>query len=345
MARRNPGNRAFTLVELLVVVAIIGILVALLLPAVQAAREAARRTQCINNVRQLATAMQGYHAAQKVFPGNSGVLGEGMQTTGHSWLTMILPQLEQNVLYDSIKVDEPLDFKDPNNGIDNETAARTPIPTFRCPSDLHEGTREILLLGEGQWGVTNYKSVAGGNWAGTDSGKFEYSKGSADPVETGGPFSGRNFDKTDGRIFGDGVNCSGYHDPNASDPLVTPLQPFVTSDFEIRDGLSNTFVIGEAVPEWCDWSSWYWWDGSAATCGIPLNYSEAAGVMRRTNSGNMQSTYSFTSRHSGGAVFGLADGSVRFVSNEICGDRSEAAMKVYRGLASIDGGELVTAPE
>ena len=90
------ARRAFTLVELLVVIAIIGILVALLLPAVQAAREAARRTSCTNNIRQLGLALVNYHDAHKTLPFGSGYLNARTGT----WVSAILPYMEEQSLYD-----------------------------------------------------------------------------------------------------------------------------------------------------------------------------------------------------------------------------------------------------
>ncbi len=115
-------KRGFTLVELLVVIAIIGILVGLLLPAVQAAREAARRMQCGNNLHQLVIAAQNYHDSYRVFP--SGFILPN-QTL---WSGMLLPQLEQNTIYDT------LNFSAPWSTGPNAAACATLLPMFRCPS-------------------------------------------------------------------------------------------------------------------------------------------------------------------------------------------------------------------
>jgi hypothetical protein len=105
----------------------------------------------------------------------------------------------------------------------------------------------------------------------------------------------------------------------------------------VRDNQSNTLAIGEAVPEWCAWSVWYWYDGSTATCAIPMNY-EKPGTTREQNANDKAHTYSFMSRHAAGAIFGLVDGSTRLISEEI-------DLEVYRALATIDGGELVNLPD
>ncbi|MCR4411933.1 MAG: DUF1559 domain-containing protein [Thermoguttaceae bacterium] len=133
---RGPRRRGFTLVELLVVIAIIGILIALLLPAVQAAREAARRSQCVNNMKQIGLALHNYHDKQLMFPPNI-ILGapnkEQSQNGGvlprahhHTWLALILPELEQKPLYDQIN------FRLRAWG---QPHVAVSIPVLRCPSD------------------------------------------------------------------------------------------------------------------------------------------------------------------------------------------------------------------
>lgn len=147
---KSQARLAFTLVELLVVIAIIGVLVGLLLPAVQAAREAARRMQCSNNLKQLGLAVHNYESSHQAFPltttGPSQVtphLGSGF----YSWLTMVLPQIEQTPLYNSIQFGESMvDSKSFASSSDyrlltisdshpNALAAATRVSTFLCPSD------------------------------------------------------------------------------------------------------------------------------------------------------------------------------------------------------------------
>jgi len=123
--RREQRLNAFTLVELLVVIAIIGILVALLLPAIQAAREAGRRAQCMNNCRQLGLAIHGYHDVKKKLP--SSRLRDG----GLTWADLILAYIEEQTLADQI---------DPTDDFDDQPQVfrETPVPTFICPSRAHD---------------------------------------------------------------------------------------------------------------------------------------------------------------------------------------------------------------
>ncbi|MDC0935044.1 DUF1559 domain-containing protein [Pirellulales bacterium] len=159
--RSNRGQRrGFTLVELLVVIAIIGVLVALLLPAVQSAREAARRTGCVNNQHNLALALLNYEGANGRFPMGSQRRMEGggnspWKTNQAGWIARILPQLEQQALYDQID----FDLESGDQGV-NIPVMGTHLEVVRCPSDPKELIREEWISDGGHplaaFAPTNY---------------------------------------------------------------------------------------------------------------------------------------------------------------------------------------------
>src|SRR6476620_7242903 len=136
---------AFTLVELLVVIAIIGVLVALLLPAVQAAREAARRMQCSNHLKQIGLALQNYHDHYHSLPPAYVADADGKPM--HSWRVLILPYLEQKALYDKYN------FNEPWNGPNNSKLHNEVVRVFCCPSrpgrQTNTETSYVVVTGPG----------------------------------------------------------------------------------------------------------------------------------------------------------------------------------------------------
>src|SRR5687767_6993146 len=137
MLSRRCERQAFTLVELLVVIAIIGVLVALLLPAVQAAREASRRMQCSNNLKQIALALHNYHDVHKTFP--PAYIPDADGKPMHSWRVLILPYIEQQPLFTQY------DFNEPWNGPNNSRLANISIPVYHCPSEPPGSTTAAYL--------------------------------------------------------------------------------------------------------------------------------------------------------------------------------------------------------
>jgi len=302
----------FTLVELLVVIAIIGILVALLLPAVQAAREAGRRSQCINNLKQLALGSHNFHDTMKRMPfdsspeaGNSPTWGMG--GNNWSWLAQMLPQIEQAPLYQLANIGG----NPPNTLSQSAAAIATQIPGFLCPSDnAAEGPRTNAADLSGPIGQTNYKGVSGANWGWGDS-----------RWNPGWQPDGTN--DQNGLANGNGIffRADGKRKTNMS---------------RIVDGTSNTFLIGEDVPERNQWCSWPYSNNAVGTCAIYPNSKQASGAFFGIN--DWPNVYSFRSKHPNGLQFALADGSARFVSQTI-------NIAIYRNAATANGAEANTSLE
>lgn len=340
MRRQRHG---FTLVELLVVIAIIGILVGLLLPAVQSAREAARRMQCSNNLKQLGLASHNYHDTLKSFP----VCYFGADQAGYpalssprfgrqtSWMIGLLPFIEQSALFNMIDfakgvANDPRSLVNPPIGPSNPWVASQKIAGFKCPSDtspdvLEDRSDTVGVSSQIAFALTSYKGVCGANWfaGATQSDVAPWNN-------TRWGTSGNGLDRGNG-IFFRGWNF-----------------PYKTNMRDISDGTSNTLMVGEAIGNYSRWNWWWCSNATTGTTSIPLNAKPACGsyypATMSKKAGliackdDWTNNYSFASEHTGGGNFTLADGSVRFVSDSI--DRD-----IYRGMATISGGEIASTQD
>ena len=344
-------REAFTLVELLVVIAIIGILVALLLPAVQAAREAARRMSCSNNLHNIGLACLNSEQSSKHLPitvsqwgweerdihgtklapdgGSRDSTKGGPGYSGKGWIVDILPPMEETALSDAIKkaLNDPTaavkDFR-----ITSSTAGsgmghpsiramlEQQLPWLSCPSD----PSAVPSMEQWYWtsngrittATTSYKGSIGDSLLSTDS----------NPGSINSPF-GSEVGSPDCHNT---VDCNGLFFRN------THFRPVKLS--KVTDGMSKTFMVGECVVEQDYHSAAFFADGDWATCGIPFNFFIIPPEQTEVKNNSWYKARGFKSNHPGGAQFVMGDGSVQFINESI--DHN-----IYRGLATRDGGETV----
>ncbi|MFN9717500.1 MAG: DUF1559 domain-containing protein [Planctomycetota bacterium] len=325
-------TRGFTLIELLVVIAIIAILVALLLPAVQQAREAARRTQCKNNLKQLGIALHNYHDTFNVFPPahvrtQSAMPGDGLITgwRGYSAHSMLLPYIEQAPLYQQINF---------NNFFDNSmntASRRTVIAAFRCPSDSP-------FPGSAETGNNNYPGSMGpslGQYVspiGVRNGMFNFDvkvamrdvlDGTTNTIAFGeqliGDNNGANYrpgDVVRGIAFGG----------NSARPTAADLQTYGTA---CAAGTANhhshggrEWAIGMPAQTLFNTAAPPNWQFPTCQVCVGCGWMDSQGI------------FPARSRHVGGVQVCLGDGSVRFISENI-------DLVLFQNLGSINGGETV----
>ncbi|WP_435011954.1 DUF1559 domain-containing protein (plasmid) [Tundrisphaera lichenicola] len=332
----HRDSRGFTLIELLVVIAIIGVLIALLLPAVQSAREAARRIQCTNNLKQLGLALHGYHDVMSRFPSAlTFMAGTPDVPTGiGSPFAAILPYLEQKNVQDLLNPDQPWVVVSP-------TVAKMSLSIFTCPSDT----------GPSLYHYPFFESfgLPVGSTFGSDS--YGLSKGLNDAM----------------------CLSSGYGPPPVTNESGMFAFNSYRRISQVIDGTSNTFLLGEAAGGYpichgigCDTpypnglSVHFWLVGGHSqpgwvASGFVYSGNECSTVERMNKVAVTDSVHdvsrtfdctpsfrggphwvtNFRSFHPGGANFLYVDGSVKFIKQTI-------AMHTYRALSTIQGGEVVS---
>ncbi len=298
-------RRGFTLIELLVVIAIIAVLIALLLPAVQQAREAARRTQCKNNLKQIGLALHNYHDQFRTFPPGwiSVDAATGQMTplnggSGAGWALLLLPQIDQSSLYNKFNLN--LRIANPVNA----PLIKTPLSAFLCPSDPAP-TQTWMLTADGN------------------------------PSQVLAELATANYVAAFGSVsLDDCENPTGTAPVSAAGQCVGNGSVFHNSRVKMRDftdGTSNTVFVGErktkATDDW--WSTW-----AGMVAGGEEAGQRVLGSMDHRPNHPASHFDDFSSPHVGGAQFLMADGHVRFVSENI-----DTAL--YKALGTIQGGEVV----
>ena len=315
----RPQRRGFTLIELLVVIAIIGVLIALLLPAVQAAREAARRAQCTNNLKQIGIALHNYENAVGSFPpgwlSRPGPDGDNTGP-GWGWAALILPQLEQAPLFGAINFGLPIEVPA------NQTARLTKVGVLICPSDA-SFKPQFTVVDDSTTNITPGApicDVASSNYVGC------FGKGDVSSLFPYSPTDG-----PPGRDNGEGLF----------------FRNRAVRIAEITDGTSQTLAAGERSQN----LSRATWVGAVTHAAVPITElqaedglsPESGDALVASHTGELDGPNSkpahadqFWGRHPGGAMFLFADGSVRFI-------KEKRPLALFQALATRQGGEVVSA--
>ncbi len=352
MKHKLNSRKGFTLVELLVVIAIIGILVGLLLPAVQAAREAARRMQCSNNLKQIGLAMHNYESAYKSLPPGSAFYGgpnggyyqvaspnerfAGNRYQRASMNALILPFIEQANLFNTM---EGMRFPtnearvpDPNNPAGGELYRGLRLSHLICPSDTNPGRNANVRGRASRIQPSNYQTCEGPT-------HVNNSPTCACPL-----LSEFNKLEVPGSNHNKPAGC--FSRRGGIPPTGASGNPgFICTFGAISDGTSNTILVGEIIADWSNHArnGWSHANRHGIVTQIPINwrteYPNLAAALAAGKTGcearcNWNTEVGFKSRHTGGAQFVLGDGSVQFLSQNI-------DMIMYQRLGNRADGEVV----
>jgi prepilin-type N-terminal cleavage/methylation domain-containing protein/prepilin-type processing-associated H-X9-DG protein len=361
-SRPLPRSRGFTLVELLVVIAIIGVLVALLLPAVQAAREAARRNQCMNNLKQLGLGMLNHEAAKGRFARNEQFVFKKDGSHGDreyaSHLVMVSPYVEATSLAGQLDLDPKAKVVPPAQMVQGVPLRQLSLAVLRCPSDDKTGvfdskpeyTSEWAPMLTGLVATTSYSGSMGAQlmgWGSCDIKKIinytgPYGANPAPPLAPGDDW----FNTTSKPTTCKDINSNDRGD--CPDPAtisgVFSRSAWAASLREIEDGTSNTIMMGEIRPSTAAFNWIYGWTNSEGmwfATTAPINYETDPAVVgtprpvcRRWDR-DFNTAHGFKSLHPGGANFVFCDGSVHFLNESI--DYTN-----YQRLGARSDGESIT---
>lgn len=302
---RTRRPLGFTLIELLVVIAIIAVLVALLLPAVQRAREAANDSRCKNNLRQICTAMQNYASSHQVLP-------YGWGTKGEAWSLLILPQLEQAGLYDLYNVDDAAQWTDPNPATGNGHLLENVISVYRCPS---------MVQPEISAGFNGVERRVPCSYRG-NSGAMASSD---DPGTAVGGTRSLQEDVLDGLFWG----CSSIQISDISDGVSktfmvceSPTEIDFTRDGQ---GMDYWYIGGPQVDPFT--GEFRAQGGTEFTEFVGSCYVQMNAHFRQPERSGHVLEMSFGSYHAAGGNFGMADGSVQYLGEGI-------DMRTYQAMAT-----------
>lgn len=295
--------RGFTLIELLVVIAIIAVLIALLLPAVQQAREAARRTQCKNNLKQFGLALHNYNDVVNILPSSITNITSTVAPTGCcdragvGALVHLLPYMDQAPLYNTINFSSPLvswAAPVPSSAPVGSRYFEISPPGFRCPSDT---TPPTYFHDDNNWAVGSYGLSDGAQFHLSNNGCTSYP----------------------GNVFGTGSDALSSGTIGANISGIYSRGGYAARFRDITDGLSNTIFMGEVRAECSDHAQQGWanTNNNFFATTAPINFNTCSPGAGCNNPTAWNTSMGFKSRHVGGAHFLLGDGTVRFISENI----------------------------
>jgi prepilin-type N-terminal cleavage/methylation domain-containing protein/prepilin-type processing-associated H-X9-DG protein len=358
VAVRYHRHQAFSLVEMLVVVAIIGVLMGILLPALGSIHETMRNAQCLNNLKSIGYAMHSYHESNKCFPINYGKLSGAPDcnsfsnqtgsagTLGRSWLVGVLPYIDELDLFNTIRFDQALNWTDATQPVNsplrtpNIYVAQTVIPVFRCSSDPVDNGQRTDRDIPGNWAVLNYNASSGSNLV-----YFEQADLLPNPLSTGYPHLANNGVQPTWLFFTSGRHAFEPNGIDCGNGIIHrgAFGPEPTSLDDIFDGLSNTIAVGEVIPSLHPKKWWYWWDGSTASAAMPINFrpvqpADGTGEPTMPVPAEWQRNCGFQSRHPGSCNFLMVDNSVRSFDETM-------DIYLFRNLANFAGGDGIIPAE